>query len=428
MIEIASFFRPREKHSGETYCVDIDSTRLYAYSRKPLQSRLLKQAADRKELDRAQTDLRSAISQSGGGVIVTATPETNDVRVGFDWIGPNSDGGREFVVLSPGRPPRFDQGDQRLSAGSHVVVPVDQDAEEALHQFIEDLAWLSPDLESLVLNSIRRPSIDARLNRVEHKLFKRTADEQLNDGWLRRKMAAVKRAFSPAVFGTIVAVVIAFLLGLNAYLLGQLSSTADDAALENAYKAGSKAAKTGTVAETAPTREKNGAFADEARLLLHRLHEKSATNPDFKLLYDIHFAESDRGEPSDEQIAKLFEAGKNNRPFLWGVIKLQALKLEPKPTDQAFLKGVEEISATKKRFTEIGMAKIMADAAGLNLLATLACRLEYNTPEAPGLPKAGEIAAFEFVPNGDCSQFNSSADIERGLAGLIEFLERDVNG
>ncbi|HEX6158939.1 MAG TPA: hypothetical protein VF111_02155, partial [Thermoanaerobaculia bacterium] len=217
MSEAITFFRRRESDSGETYRIEIGPSRMYVHSRKRLDTKLLQQAAGRSEIDRAEGELRQAISNNGNaGVIAIASDDGSGRELRVKWCGAkSSQSPDEFLVVTPGRAPYFLERNERVPPGTHVIVPVDQDAARHLHDFVDHLAALPPDLESLVLTAIRRPSLDTRLSKVETKVFGDTATETPGGGWFARTMGAV-----PAVAYRVAAmVVLAVLLGANAWFL-----------------------------------------------------------------------------------------------------------------------------------------------------------------------------------------------------------------
>lgn len=422
MSEVATFFRHPEKHSGETYHIEIGSSHVSVYSRKAIPSKLLKQAVDRKETDIGLKDLRSAVNQGGGGVIVTVSDDGGEMNLKVDWVGPKED--CQFVILSPGRGPRFSQDKERLPAASHVIVPVDQDAEDNLRRFIGQLAWLSPDLESLVLNAIRRPSLDSRLNNVEARLFGQSSDEALNAGRFRRTMVAVKRWATSQAY-SVAAGLLTLLLVANGLLLWRLYSRLGQPYTVNpaAHTSTSATQRTNDSSKTVTRAKRDAEFVDEARDLFKILHAKRPTDPVLDTLYKEHFREFDDEALTDEQVAGVFRRG--NQRFLWGIIKLQALKLEPRPADPTFLTAWDEMTATKTVLRNIGTNRIEADSEGLRLLAAIACRFDYSTPPepTPGLPETPSAPALVFEVDGDCSTLTAT-DIEKGLQGLIKFVEQ----
>jgi hypothetical protein len=157
MSEVATFFRHRENDPGETYDLQLDDAkgvcRVSVYSRKrmsstSLRSRTLNGKSDRKA---AFAQLGQDIGREGGGGWLVATidePGTRHLAVtaipGPGGFNPP----RQFVLLSPGRSATTLQTDdkgQKVPLASHVLVPVDEEADRILGDLLAYLAWLPPE-------------------------------------------------------------------------------------------------------------------------------------------------------------------------------------------------------------------------------------------------------------------------------------------
>jgi len=434
MNEVVTFFRHRKNDPGETYVIKLGTCRIFVYSRRSIPSQLPKnrENADQDSLRQAFQDLQKAVGKQDGGFIVKIIDESNARTVEVAAIGMKSDAVRELLVLSPGRPPRFSSTrEQKLALSSHLIVPVDEDSLAHLHQLIDELAWLPADLEALMINAIRRPSLDARLDRIEEKLFGETAEQTANAGWLERTKLRISRWLTPTMVRAGAATFLALLLGANAFLLRRI-----DSKLIAGPVSSTAASQTSTTATTSsqttsienPAVQPNaGTLVNNAKTLFQLLRKKRSANAKLQILFDAHFTEIDKDHLTDDEIRRLFRqydgiaGAPANRPFLWGMIKLQALELDP-GLDDVFLRNWLEYTTTKTAFEKIGLARIEADAARQGLLAAVACRMGYGAPDAPGL-KQTTTKPFVFVPNGKCSDY-TDAHIERGLDGLIASLEK----
>jgi hypothetical protein len=444
MTEAATFFRNREQDPGATYQFQVKTGKLLyrfsVYSRKLVESKTLsdQEYAGKKEADAALSDLRSTLSTLGGGGLIVMVLDQGGLR--HLSINPVASGGfqvpRQFVVLVPGRPAyslAIDDKDQEFPAGAHFIVPVDAAAEERLQLFIGQLPWFSPDLEALVLRAIRRPALDARMDRVETKLFGQTADTVpagAETGWFARTKERIgRRLASPAFYGYCAALLLALLLAANAFLLLRLKSTVDDLATRvpqpPVTSLGPAPTPGPTPAPSPPIQPPAGvvAVAQQTKDLFAALREKS--DPNLKLLYNAHFKDFDKNPLADQEIASWFSRQQSgqagSRPFLLGIIKLQALELQPQPADTSFLQKWDNITATKEVFRNLGLNNF--DATKLRLVAGLSCQLGYDSPQAPGLPGFGQGSPpLEFIPGGSCSSLTVN-DIETGLDDLVEFVE-----
>lgn len=425
MNEVATFFRHREDDPGETYHLRMDVPNgpfdYYVYSRRPLERRAVQdqQLGDREAHQQAVKDLRSVVHRAGGGLIVEAVDRNGGRTVGV--IPVKSQGFQppeDFVVLSPGRTSRWGRGEEGkrhdLAGGSHVMVPVDDDAKRHLDNFMQELEWLTPDLQSLVLQAIRRPSLDARLRKIENHLFGRPNDGAATaeaGGWMQWvrqwKPAAGVSDFTMAILLAVILVMIVFLIrsaGSSGPLVLQAVPEKTDAAKRTA-PAPPPAASPDSEAL------KEDAYVDEARELLAAL--QSSADPAIAALKQKHFDDVPKGIPSAPQITALFREG--SKKFLWGVIKLEAFDLYRRrfnadPADQTFLQDPKNVSVTKQTFREIWKDGFRASQAEQRLLLVLACRL--GDPTAPQLPTEGKA----------CKDLNAE-DIAKGLPELTAFVK-----
>jgi hypothetical protein len=420
MNESATFFRNRKEDQGETYqfCVKTGSEiyRFSVYSRRPLQSRrFVDQEIAQKDVSGFAKKVCEEVEKDGdGGLVVIVSGEERARSVEVRRLGPDlAEPARRFAVLIPGMPADFRQIQEkhRVPPGTHAIVPVDAAAEERLAAFVEQLPWFSPDFGSLVLNALRRPSLDARLSDVETRLFGKTAEEARDEavarGWRRLRLRARRALSRPAVYAFASFVLVAIVLAGNAVLLYGLNSRMD--------------AKSGVPASGLPARDSNkaavkpadpvmqDALAVNMRILLQELRSKSS-NATIQILYNEHFKPFDQPSASDAQIAAWFKNQDGNggsRPLLWGIIKLQALKLQIAQPNLAFLQKWDSIAATKKVFENLG--NLDKDATDQRLRAALSCRMRYRTPP--------------FTYDHESCDDLTDDDINDGLVPLIDFLK-----
>ena len=451
MNAITTFFRHRERDPGATYQVNLRLPRynylFHVYARRPMESRALqdRELPDEKAYNTAFQDLYKDLGTHGnGGWIVTVVEDGVPHCIGVHAVsGMDTQPASGFAVLAPGRAPYFlapaSQG-LDLPVGSHLVLPVDEHAEAQLQDLIGNLAWFPPDFESTFLNTLRRPSLDARLDRIENKLFGQTAAADLKEAgtkFLPHTWRMSRRwLLRPAVLWAGVAVALALLLAWNVLLLSRLAHGIDEIDVQIASLPGSPPPSLPDVGGGGAARPlaEVSALGRGAQELLARVRGKQTSDPVLDLLYKEHFASLAEGK-SEAEVAKLFEprptglksTEPGNRPFLLGLIKLQALKLKPEPQDKEFLKAWDNITATKRVFQdEIGRQNLANDAEGLKMLSALACRLGYSTPVSPGLPDLStdqrSSPAFEFSPGRRCEEFTAE-DIENGMKQLIDFVK-----
>lgn len=392
MNDVVTFFRDRENDGGATYQLEVegakDPTRIAAYAQRPVDARVLQsQTVDARDLQASMRDLRSAIQgQGGGGILVVARDEGRWRMFTVTHANAKTYAAPErCVVLSPGRPPAqliANGGECRFPAGSHVLVPINQEAEQRLQDFVAYLAWLSPDLESLVLNAIRRPSLDKRLDRVETRVFAETTDQNLAfqpSGSLGQVKAWMARSVPAPVIRVAAAVLLVLLLSVNSVLLYGLHSRLEPAGDTDAS----------TVRKPAPVEP----FAEEIKELFDAIEDNE--DPLLRKLADVHFASVADGSWKDEQ------------PVLLGLIKLQILALLDKPEPGLdFLRSSEEVAATNAAYKDV-QPKLAKAPHARKLLQALACRVESSS---------------ELTFRKDCDKA-PARDIERGLRDLTKFVE-----
>lgn len=419
MNENTTFFRNRNEDSGETYQFSLKTAHgsqgFSVYCRRPLQSKWFSDG------DSAQRDAASfskklhevVATKGGGGVVVTVSGEngrrTVEVKqVGRDAVAPAN----RFVMLAPGIPAQFlpIAAKHQLPPGTHAIVPIDADAEERLAGFVEQLPWFSPDFETLVLNAIRRPSLDARLSSVETRLFGQSQEEPPpRRGWPQIKLRLRKALSKPATYAIAVLILLTLLLAGNGYLLWDLRSKIDKGTPAPSAGAAAATDTSKNVKKTEPEKISNASAREtlvtKTKELLQEL--RASKNANIQTLYRDHFKDFNE-KSTDEEIKSWFDVQKppegeeGSRPLLWGIIKLQALALQPK--DMSFLKNARTYTATTNIINK------SKDTKAIHLATVLECRLGYDDKSLFTPPKA------------ECDKVKDD-DIKNGLSSLVEFVK-----
>ncbi|HEX8253318.1 MAG TPA: hypothetical protein VF846_09240 [Thermoanaerobaculia bacterium] len=395
MNDAVTFFRDRDKDGGVTYQLEVegakDPTHVIAYAQRRVDAPVLQGVTiDARDLQSARADLRNSVQGQGGGGVIVVVRDEGRSRT-FTVMPVNAKGhaaSERCMVLSPGRPPaqlNANGNEARFPAGSHLLVPVSQEAEQRLQEFVGYLAWISPDLESLVLNAIRRPSLDKRLDRVETKVFAETADQSLTSpprGRFGRARAVLARSVPTSVMRITAAVLLVLLLGLNSVLLYGLHSKVDSQGEPVFASSLGRPALRGQP------------FENEAKELFDALETKK-NDPLLRQLATTHFTGHPAASWEDDQLVVL------------GLIKLQLLALldDPQP-GLDFLRGPAEIDTTNAAYEDV-QSKLVTAPEARALLQALACRVD-TTPKL----------AFR----NDCDNV-SDRDLERGLRELTEFVK-----
>lgn len=129
---------------------------------------------DRRDYAGFLQDLRDRVRDTGGGVVVEVDGRSSEVT--FHSVGTGSGPPPNFLLrLVPGggtdrEEIREDPQRLRLNRWEHLVVPVNRRAGEQLGQLRSLLKELSPAVETLLLDTLRNPSLEVRLSRVEECL------------------------------------------------------------------------------------------------------------------------------------------------------------------------------------------------------------------------------------------------------------------
>lgn len=441
MNEIATFFRPRGKDAGATYHFSTTTEKgvhyeFSVYCRKFVQLKGLNLEETPRDWN-ANTyhdKLRNAVKGCGGGIIVKASGDGASRMLEVEHIGSGNPPSR-YALLAPGRPaylhPIADK--QNVPAASHAIVPVDEDSERRLVTFVEQLPWFSPDFEALVLNAIRRPSLDSRLDNVEAQLFGETAEAARNEanarGWARFRIRMEKLLSKSSTYGFAAAGVLVILGAANAWILYDLNSRIPTSAVISAGGNKKLAVETTETSNSNPADAPGTAtspLVGATQQLLKEINKKKATDK-IKTLYESHFQGfADKQSLSDGDIEKWFETqpspdGSDSRPLLWGLIKLQTLKTNPRQSDINYLQGAGKRSASKVILDNMRV-KLGEDRVGQRLIAALSCRLGYENTQTPTLPKSDSSEALNLMPGTQCSDLTDE-DIIKGLTQLTEFVK-----
>jgi hypothetical protein len=397
MTDAATFFRDRQKDSGETYQLTLEGWkgihRVSVYSQRPIESRALQDQSvpTQQDFDLAVKDLRNAITGNGGsGVIVIANDDERSRAFSVMRVNAKAHGAPQgFVTLSPGLPAKFVSADanrgHKCAGGPHAIVRVNEEAQQRLQDFLGHLSWLSPDIESLVLNAIRRPSLDRRLDRVETRLFAQTSEEALaaaSQSLLGRIKSWMARPVPPSLIRVVTALLLAALIVMNGFVLYRLYPKGE-ALTMNALPGRAKLRTADPI-------------VDDAKALLEALH--NSKDPLLRKVDDAHFGPL----RTDDEIQKAF----GGRDALWGLVKLQMLAIAPSPEETEFLARADALTLTKSAYAAIPQKDVPPDAK--LFLSAAGCRMQYEQ----SMPFQSE----------DCKNVSDDA-FEAGLRNLTTFVK-----
>lgn len=203
MGKIVSFFRHRADDPGATLAFEVTvqgagKVEIDLYSRGKLPEPEVQRLCAQKSLsDDGFTSLKGSLvklaQDAEGGILVqlfrTGDGIFTEVRTieGHGYTPP-----KRFLNLTLGAPARFEKlkaaEQQPTPLGSRLLIPVDPAAETELEAFLGHVRWLSPDVESLVLDSLSRPSLESRVADLERQLGKSLAEagSAAVPGWLSK--------------------------------------------------------------------------------------------------------------------------------------------------------------------------------------------------------------------------------------------------
>jgi hypothetical protein len=176
--DLLTFFQPEESSgTASTFSVqasDGPALEVWVFAREKVNlTRFANLTVSSEEERRELHQEIHGILQSGGGLLVSARPHNEVVKVQLyrsetpGYVPP-----KRMLRLSLSGDAQFENitGNLELEIGDHLLLPVSKNAEARLSALRDDLKGLPSDLESSILNIIRRPSLEWRLDRIERTL------------------------------------------------------------------------------------------------------------------------------------------------------------------------------------------------------------------------------------------------------------------
>jgi Big-like domain-containing protein len=117
-------------------------------------------------VDWDEQDLDGSLQKLGGVKVIINTAK-NSARISTEktqkYRGP-----RKMLCLQIDQAPKLIEiGNFNFRAGDHLVVPVDEQSEQALDDLRRTLEYLPSDYEISIMNFLRRPSLEMRIARLE---------------------------------------------------------------------------------------------------------------------------------------------------------------------------------------------------------------------------------------------------------------------
>lgn len=165
----------------------------------------------------SDSDIRDFLGESGGGVLAEvrqgegSAPASAEgfgrATVHLHWEGGGGGEARRAILLSPfAGASEIDlaraQEGLELRLGEHLLLPVSPAAEERLFLLQDLLSAMGRDVEALILHTLRSPSLDTRLGRLEEALaLDRSGASAAARWWSPRGSRRARAAVAPARTG-----------------------------------------------------------------------------------------------------------------------------------------------------------------------------------------------------------------------------------
>jgi hypothetical protein len=252
MIDSITLFQKHTPNSGNICQFNCKNNSVYyLYSQKDLTEKDFKRLETIHKDDKPLEILHNLIQKKGGGLIIQAAEDINTQKTTLvmsctyipnkGYIPPE----KWFILHPTGK--RCEAKDinygktETYRSSSHIIIPVDKTHQEELSQFLNYLSWYTPDLESLVLHSIRNPLLETRVASLEENLEilkqKKTILNTLADSEYEKKWPFW---FKPLSIGVVVTLLVAQLVisgMLLFYKYNEQKSLADTTTkLQDAHK------------------------------------------------------------------------------------------------------------------------------------------------------------------------------------------------
>ena len=485
MQSFITFFRNQEQDHGRTYRLTItkgeERLLLEIYAARPMKSSVLREDQaykSDKDYDLFFEDLKRAIKEAGGCLAVTRNAAKGGRIIVVDVVsGPGYKPPKSAVKLDPVYPPKrvdFKGAVIELTPGAHLILPAHGEAEQQLMSFLGNLTWLSGDMQALVLNGMRRPSLDSRVERLEAAVNpEKSGAPGVREKGLRGALVWAKDlASKPAPRGPVIAFAILMMLIVNAVLLrtvidlasrgestiaqksgqpnggggndsdngnggaGGDSTNGGSSGDENGNTNGGSSNNPGTDSEGSNSGNGSGGsggaegpFSSTISSFYNKLRGRGDNEP-LKKLYDKQFRDYS-GTDWTEVAAK---AALGNKAFAWGLIKVQGLKIASAKSgvisgfeDAFFESPTRAVTATNKFFSKLREEEstkgpLAADQAGLRMVAVLVCEMNYKESGLGVLPKGSTESAFVVLEDVRCEDLQMN-DVLAGINGLAGFVE-----
>lgn len=431
--DLLTFFQPEESSgTAATFSVDVDNEiaiEVWMFSREKIDlSRFAKTAVSSEEdWKNVHQELQTSL-QPGGGFLVCAQAHNDGVKAQiFRKEAPGYQPPQRMLRLTLCGDAHFEEikNNADLRVGDHLVLPVNGQAEGRLTALRDDLKGLPSDLESSVLNIIRRPSLEWRLDRIERTLSLPQATQADQRKSQARQSSFMERLYDFVMWkvpiGPVVGALVLMTGALFAYTKYSKPSEGQESSTNVAQtEPQTTTASVSTSASKPPAdtsqRAREGAGEDESAKSERALSDLrqamgKSKDPAISELYESHFKDS----------AQPWKSG-NPTPAFWGMAKLQALQLNIVAKNEDMLKDPNTQTKVKLVYRKkASIEALTANKNALDLLGWLACQ----GSDQPAFPKTDKDPNPSPLPTQrKCSELKKPDSAVPGLQTLTAWVNK----
>jgi len=173
-----------------------------------------------------EQDLDEALRRLGG-VKVTINTTKNSARVSTEktqkYRGPK----RMLCLQIDQAPKLIEIGSFTFRPGDHLLIPVNEESEQALEDLRKTLGYLPSDYEISIMNFLRRPSLEMRIARLE-QISGAGSGKNRDSARTLKPGQSTQRSWRPskrlnALSGSVSPAILALVFLVLGYLIGQLT-------------------------------------------------------------------------------------------------------------------------------------------------------------------------------------------------------------
>ena len=368
MNDLLTFFRNRQQERGKEWRMKIGLKEgvgfLLFYSNLCLEEDFYQEKLDTADPNLYKNfcfNLNSSIRRNGGGLLIEEKRANDCLLVEINIINSEETGlydppqtafcieyGSELYEKN------LIDGTLRLplAKDAHIILPVNAEAETHFRSFRQDYSqWFPPDFETNMLLTLRRPSLDLRIARLERIITERAGLTENGTAAFNGDMQSPFTLASWISLGFVIVLLVLSYAYPHLWLaltptiaahshsetqqdshsgqpLGQSSFSEQAADAKASTPLSSSNVETATAKalnensdQSKKTAKSNSDLQNAIFALVTKLKSKSATDNRFKTILSPYFTQEDIVELNVENAAALSV----ERSFFWGIIKLQAL-------------------------------------------------------------------------------------------------------